>query len=677
MRRGSVRVGIVSTYPPRREGFAEDAGELVRALAPECEVVVCAVGRQGQNYPDEVVAVVATDDLSDYRRAGRVLAEHGVDVVLIRHDDGIYGGPSGSHVLDLAQEVRRQGISVMVSLQSVRPDASAGWTRTIAALTAGAVRVLVPTEAARDAAVARRIAAPDQLRVVPVGVPAAVLGVAHRPPPPPPAGRPETARLLADLAGHRVIITIAPDPPSLLAALPRIPSDVRFVVARPGFAKVPVEDDQVRALVDATELTERVRFVDSHLLTPDLTALFARASAYLAIDASSEIAAPRAVAAGCPVVRSIDDLADALSPSAWEQARLEGAAAAPGLAWPAVGQEVAALLAGPEERALKVGVEPITVPPLQTGWLDHDLSVLRSFEADRDARLAVVAAGLLSLPTEVITPASWGVAEAWASQSVRALGMAVQTGFGDGHRAVWGLGAIAAAPGVPRALRQRAAGLRTLLANAGSGDLAGDADVVLGLAADPGLGEAERAAFDDAVARLDAARRSGPAWPCFGDRLRADDIRLAQALMAAGQRLDDEAMTLRGVESIDWLARRAGLATAEGMFTSPVAGPRRAVEAGAYVEALAAAYTMTGAPRHARMAQQAMVWFHGANRRGEPVYDPIIGACQAGLGSAVNLSDLSAEATLGYLAALVAMLAAGLATMPSAEVSRLALATVA
>jgi hypothetical protein len=77
------------------------------------------------------------------------------------------------------------------------------------------------------------------------------------------------------------------------------------------------------------------------------------------------------------------------------------------------------------------------------------------------------------------------------------------------------------------------------------------------------------------------------------------------------------------------------------------------------------------------MAQQAMAWFHGANRRGEPVYDPLLGACQAGLGSAVALSALNTEATLGYLAALVALLAAGLAVMPAADVARHDLATVA
>src|SRR5258705_12901999 len=111
----------------------------------------------------------------------------------------------------------------MISLQSVRRDASAGWTRTIAALTAGAARVLVPTDVARDAAVARRVAAPDQLRGGPVGVPAAVLGVAHRPPPPPPAGRPETAKPLAGLAGPRGSTTIAPPAPLPLDAVAALP----------------------------------------------------------------------------------------------------------------------------------------------------------------------------------------------------------------------------------------------------------------------------------------------------------------------------------------------------------------------------------------------------------------------------------------------------------------------
>ena len=178
MRRGLLRVGVVSAYPPRRDGFAEDARDLVRSLGTECQVSVCAVGRPGLNYPAEVVVGAGVDELADYRRAGRVLAEHGVEAALIRYADGIYGGPNGAHILDLAHELRRHGIPRIVSLLTVRVDAPAAWTRTAAALTAGAAAVLVPTETARAVALARRVAMADQIRVVGAGVPAAVLSAA-------------------------------------------------------------------------------------------------------------------------------------------------------------------------------------------------------------------------------------------------------------------------------------------------------------------------------------------------------------------------------------------------------------------------------------------------------------------------------------------------------------------
>ena len=65
----------------------------------------------GLNYPAEVVVSAGVDELADYRRAARVLAEYGVQAALIRYADGMYGGPNGAHILDLAQELRRHGIA--------------------------------------------------------------------------------------------------------------------------------------------------------------------------------------------------------------------------------------------------------------------------------------------------------------------------------------------------------------------------------------------------------------------------------------------------------------------------------------------------------------------------------------------------------------------------------------
>ncbi len=137
-------------------------------------------------------------------------------------------------------------------------------------------------------------------------------------------------------------------------------------------------------------------------------------------------------------------------------------------------------------------------------------------------------------------------------------------------------------------------------------------------------------------------------------------------------------MVERGLESIDWLARRAGLtATADGMWHPPAGGPQRSTDAGGFVEALSEAHGVTGVVAYARMAQQAVAWFLGGNENAEAALDVELGACRVGLGSSAVMQRLSTESTLAYLGAVLSLHAAGLATLPVVEVARQDLATVA
>ena len=129
-----MRLGMVTTYPPRRCALAEFSAELGFALTPEFDVVVCAVDRHGLDYPDEVAAVIREDDRGDYARAARILAEHGVDAVVIQHDAAVYGGPDGAHLLDLAQELRVRGVPYLLMLHTVRPPNDLAWTRTVCSM---------------------------------------------------------------------------------------------------------------------------------------------------------------------------------------------------------------------------------------------------------------------------------------------------------------------------------------------------------------------------------------------------------------------------------------------------------------------------------------------------------------------------------------------------------------
>jgi hypothetical protein len=617
-----------------------------------------------------------------------VLAEYGVQAALIRHDDGVYGGPHGVHVLVLARELHRHGIARVVSLSAVRQDAPADWTRTVAALTAGADRVLVPTSAARAVAIARQIATPDQIRVAEHGVPEAVVAAAGR------GGTAEvrTAALAEALREvGPVLATIGPDGwvefESALAAVRRLADlrpGLRYVVVRPGPPAVGAELDQ--HLVDAYGLGDHVRLVRGHLPSADLVALIARTDVYLAVG-DDGFGLPRAMAAGCTTLAvppgahagpTTAGLAGALAAALDDPAngahRPAAAQVGRRLGWPAVARRYAVMLS----EAIPAAPAPISLPPMRIGWLDRDLGRLRAFDPDSSARLAAVAARLLTMPE--LSVQIRRAAATWVGRAVRAMGVAIQVGLSpaDAARAVWGLGQVAAGPQVPERPRQRAGELRKALAATDPRDLIAAADLVLGLALGSRVSDQELDAFRRSAQVVDASRRRGSQWPGFADRVRGTDIRLAHALVAAGRRLGDDGQVRRGVESIEWLARRAGLTTtADGMWHPPVAGAHLAVDAGAFVEALVEAHRATGDATFGRMAQQAMCWFLGANPTNKAVLDQEHGACQIGLGPSTSLAEPTAVATLAYLGAALSLKDAGLATLPVVEVPRHELATVA
>src|SRR3712207_9116600 len=86
-RAATIRLGIVSTYLPRRCGLATYTADLREALgvaAGDIVPVVAAIDRDGLSYGDEVVAIIQQDRISDYEKAAEDLQAAGVDCVLDR-----------------------------------------------------------------------------------------------------------------------------------------------------------------------------------------------------------------------------------------------------------------------------------------------------------------------------------------------------------------------------------------------------------------------------------------------------------------------------------------------------------------------------------------------------------------------------------------------------------------
>jgi glycosyltransferase involved in cell wall biosynthesis len=156
-----------------------------------------------------------------------------------------------------------------------------------------------------------------------------------------------------------------------------------------------------------------------------------------------------------------------------------------------------------------------------------------------------------------------------------------------------------------------------------------------------------------------------PEWPWYENRVTYCNARLPQALIATGSWTADEAMTITGIRSLEWLTTIQR--TAEGYF-APIGnngfferGMRAAlfdqqpVDACATVSACMHAFRTTGDHVWADHARRAFTWFLGQNQLQQPLYDPLSGGCRDALHADRVNENEGAESTLSFLLALMEM----------------------
>src|SRR4249920_2211373 len=98
-----MKIGIIGTYPPRECGIATFTHNCIEAIKSTNEIsdisdiVVVALNDAGNDYdyPEEVLFVINQDDQEDYIKAAEFLNYSDIDVCLLQHEYGIYGGDSG------------------------------------------------------------------------------------------------------------------------------------------------------------------------------------------------------------------------------------------------------------------------------------------------------------------------------------------------------------------------------------------------------------------------------------------------------------------------------------------------------------------------------------------------------------------------------------------------------
>jgi glycosyltransferase involved in cell wall biosynthesis len=148
----SIRnIAFLGDYLPRKCGIATFTSDLLGAVAARhptgsCFAVPVTDIDGCYRYPDAVRFEIAEQDLGSYRRAADFLNSAKVDVVSVQHEFGIFGGPAGSHLLEL---LRRLAAPVVATLHTVLLKPNADQHRVMRELIAHSTRLVVMAERGR------------------------------------------------------------------------------------------------------------------------------------------------------------------------------------------------------------------------------------------------------------------------------------------------------------------------------------------------------------------------------------------------------------------------------------------------------------------------------------------------------------------------------------------------
>jgi glycosyltransferase involved in cell wall biosynthesis len=513
-----MRTAIVSTYPPRACGIGTFSADLRATLAGKGTVrvadLVAVVHEPSSPQRRGVLATIVQAVRGDYVRTARMLGRLDVDVVLLQHEFGIFGGRDGEYVLSFAQELAQP---LVVTLHTVLSEPTPHQQEVLTELCAEAELVIVMTDTALRLLVESGTCSEEKVRVVPHGAPARIAERAARDLQAPRSTssavsepfRLSTFGLISPGKGLETVIEALP------AMIERHPEIVYTIAGRTHPDVSRREGERYRLMLERRvlelELSDHVGFDDRFLAVDELSDLLAATDVFLTPYGNREQIASGAltfaIAAGCAVVstpywyaqdmlasgagllvpfRDPEALADAVcsyieQPNMLLAARTEAKRIGSTLAWPAVAEATAQVLQEADALAPRrrpAGVADLHLTSLRTdhlltladdvGIVQHAHGIIPNrssgYCVDDVARLAVVSLAL----------AERGDEQVWTSNLYRALAF-LQAAADDGGmrnfmgydrrwldephvgdhvgRSIWALGDILATAWIPALVR--------------------------------------------------------------------------------------------------------------------------------------------------------------------------------------------------------------------------------
>src|SRR5438067_887910 len=705
-------IGFVGTYPPTKCGIATFTAALSRAIAPAGSgyrpIVVRCVDQPGvASQPAEVAAELVRGSSASRTAAAAALA--GVDVVVLQHEFGIFGGEDGSEVIDFVAQLT---VPVLAVLHTVPRRPSHGQRAVVERLAQLADRIVVQSEAARARLLEMHMIEAERVSVIPHGATANLGGEIFVPT----ADRAPVV-LTWGLLGPSKGIEWGIEAMALLRDLEPQP---RYVIAGQTHPRILEEHgeeyrDALVARATALGVDHMVEFDHSY---SDAQSILARIRAadvvllpYLSREQVVSGVLVEAIASGKPVISTrfphaaellrrgsgilvphedADAIASALRGLFTDPVLAARTAAvarrqAPSLFWANVGANYLLLARDVASRAAST-VEPAIPAPSfahlrrmsdETGVFEHALFTEPRLEhgyCTDDVARALIA--VMREPHRTPELERLGATYfAFLERAQLADGRFHNRLSFEGHwldvvgvedtirRAHWALGVLTE-KAASRTQRERAramfeagAGFRTAAPRANAFTALGAAELLGARPERPSVRAKELLAV--AAGRL-GRLASDRDWPWPERRLTYANAVLAEARIAAGATLGDDELVAEGLELLSWLVETE---SCDDHFSfAPVGGwapgePRpgfdqQPIEAAAMTDACARAFDVTGDPLWAARVIHAAAWFLGANDVGVPLFDAESGGGKDGLKRDGVNENQGAESTLALITAL-------------------------
>ncbi|MFA9377449.1 MAG: glycosyltransferase family 4 protein [Lachnotalea sp.] len=105
----SKNVAFLSTYPPRECGLATFTQDLITAIDMYGTIdtnIVAINDTKKYKYDKKVISKMEQYEQVDYLKTAQKLNNSNIDLLVIEHEFGIYGGEYGGYILDLVKNIK-------------------------------------------------------------------------------------------------------------------------------------------------------------------------------------------------------------------------------------------------------------------------------------------------------------------------------------------------------------------------------------------------------------------------------------------------------------------------------------------------------------------------------------------------------------------------------------------